>query len=129
MQPTLQPPSPPSTRLVLTCPAASRNAPVSRVKVKSRASCQRHEVTRVRVYPHGHRASDGQDRRERAMPAQQENVMTAPPLDSERLLADAIAGKFPDAHGRFGPFGGRFVPETLIPALERLEDGIRKHLH
>src|ERR1700758_984269 len=55
--------------------------------------------------------------------------MTAPPFDSERLLADAIAGKFPDAQGRFGPFGGRFVPETLIPALERLEEGIRKHLH
>jgi tryptophan synthase beta chain len=55
--------------------------------------------------------------------------MTLPHLDSERLLADAIAGKFPDAQGRFGPFGGRFVPETLIPALERLEEGIRTHLH
>src|ERR1700760_172026 len=55
--------------------------------------------------------------------------MTAPQYDSERLLADAIAGKFPDAQGRFGPFGGRYVPETLIPALERLEAGIREHLH
>src|SRR5579864_7424095 len=55
--------------------------------------------------------------------------MTAPALDSERLLADSIAGKFPDAWGRYGPFGGRYVPETLIPALERLEEGIRKHLH
>src|SRR5246500_5078218 len=55
--------------------------------------------------------------------------MTAPALDGERLLADSIAGKFPDAWGRFGPFGGRYVPETLIPALERLEEGIRKHLH
>ncbi|MDR5682465.1 MAG: tryptophan synthase subunit beta [Armatimonadota bacterium] len=27
----------------------------------------------------------------------------------------------PDARGRFGPFGGRYVPETLIPALEELE--------
>jgi tryptophan synthase beta chain len=54
--------------------------------------------------------------------------MTAPALDSERLLADSIAGKFPDAWGRFGPFGGRYVPETLIPALERLEEGIRRHL-
>ena len=49
--------------------------------------------------------------------------------DQERLLADSIAGKFPDARGRFGPFGGRYVPETLIPALERLERGIREHLH
>lgn len=49
--------------------------------------------------------------------------------DRERLLADSIAGKFPDARGRFGPFGGRFVPETLIPALEGLEAGMRMHLH
>src|ERR1700716_3311442 len=55
--------------------------------------------------------------------------MTAPALDGEHLLADSIAGKFPDAHGRFGPFGGRYVPETLIPALERLEEGIREKLH
>jgi tryptophan synthase beta chain len=27
----------------------------------------------------------------------------------------------PDTHGRFGPFGGRYVPETLVPALEELE--------
>ena len=27
----------------------------------------------------------------------------------------------PDARGRFGEFGGRFVPETLIPALDELE--------
>src|SRR5512145_293865 len=26
----------------------------------------------------------------------------------------------PDARGYFGPFGGRFVPETVIPALEEL---------
>lgn len=50
-------------------------------------------------------------------------------LDAKRLLADSIAGRFPDAQGRFGPFGGRYVPETLIPALERLELGVREHLH
>ncbi len=44
-------------------------------------------------------------------------------------LADLISGRFPDARGRFGPFGGRYVPETLIPALERLQQGIREHLH
>lgn len=49
--------------------------------------------------------------------------------DRERLLADSIAGRFPDARGRFGPFGGRFVPETLIPAIEGLEAGMRIHLH
>ena len=31
--------------------------------------------------------------------------------------------------GRFGPFGGRYVPETLIPAMDRLEQGVRQHLH
>jgi tryptophan synthase beta chain len=44
-------------------------------------------------------------------------------------LATEIAGGFPDARGRFGPYGGRYVPETLIPALERLEQGMREHLH
>ena len=31
----------------------------------------------------------------------------------------------PDARGRFGPYGGRYVPETLIPALDELEAGYR----
>lgn len=31
----------------------------------------------------------------------------------------------PDTTGRFGRFGGRFVPETLIPALTELEEGFR----
>src|SRR5437870_6334106 len=52
----------------------------------------------------------------------------APAVDAGRLLADLIAGRFPDARGRFGPFGGRYVPETLMPALERLERGVREQL-
>lgn len=48
--------------------------------------------------------------------------------DSRRLLDDLIAGRLPDARGRFGPFGGRYVPETLVPALDRLEEGVRRHL-
>lgn len=28
----------------------------------------------------------------------------------------------PDAHGRFGTFGGQYVPETLIAALQQLEE-------
>jgi tryptophan synthase beta chain len=57
--------------------------------------------------------------------------MTAPAVaspDAARLLAELLAGSFPDTRGRFGPFGGRYVPETLIPALERLERGVREHL-
>ncbi|MCH7980543.1 MAG: tryptophan synthase subunit beta [Proteobacteria bacterium] len=40
-----------------------------------------------------------------------------------------IAGNLPDARGRFGPFGGRYIPETLVPAFERLEQGVAEHLH
>ncbi len=50
-------------------------------------------------------------------------------FDTEALLAAAIRGELPDARGRFGPFGGRYVPETLVPAFERLEAGVREHLH
>ncbi|MCI0516569.1 MAG: pyridoxal-phosphate dependent enzyme, partial [Woeseiaceae bacterium] len=46
-----------------------------------------------------------------------------------RLLRASIRGELPDERGRFGPFGGRYVPETLVPAFERLEAGIREHLH
>src|SRR5580700_6164836 len=31
----------------------------------------------------------------------------------------------PGEHGRFGPFGGRFVPEALVPACEELERAFR----
>jgi tryptophan synthase beta chain len=31
----------------------------------------------------------------------------------------------PDAHGHFGPYGGRFVPETLMTALLELEEEYR----
>jgi tryptophan synthase beta chain len=34
-------------------------------------------------------------------------------------------GPEPTGLGRFGDFGGRFVPETLVPALEQLEDEFR----
>ena len=45
-----------------------------------------------------------------------------------KLLLQLIAGEFPDRNGRYGPFGGRFVPETLVPAHERLEQGVRHWL-
>jgi tryptophan synthase beta chain len=44
------------------------------------------------------------------------------------LLERLINGEFPDDRGRYGPFGGRYAPETLIPALERLEAGVKKYL-
>lgn len=33
----------------------------------------------------------------------------------------AIKPQRPDASGRYGKFGGKYVPETLIPALAQLE--------
>ncbi len=33
---------------------------------------------------------------------------------------------WPDEHGHYGPYGGRFVPETLMPALEALERAFRE---
>jgi tryptophan synthase beta chain len=56
--------------------------------------------------------------------------MSALPIagDLERLRAAALAGELPDARGRFGPFGGRYVPETLVPALERLTEGAKSLL-
>ncbi|MEO8019185.1 MAG: tryptophan synthase subunit beta [Pseudomonadota bacterium] len=54
---------------------------------------------------------------------------TAASHDPAQLLADELAGKYPDARGRFGPFGGRYVPETLFAAFEKLEAGMKKHLH
>jgi tryptophan synthase beta chain len=35
----------------------------------------------------------------------------------------------PDARGRYGVFGGRYVPETLVPALDRLQSGVDRYLH
>ena len=51
--------------------------------------------------------------------------------DAERkaLMTLLLEGRFPDEHGRYGPFGGRYAPETLMPALARLESGIEKYLH
>ena len=38
---------------------------------------------------------------------------------------DVRTYSWPDARGRYGPYGGRFVPETLMPALEELERAFR----
>ena len=43
-------------------------------------------------------------------------------------LDDLLSGRLPDGRGRFGEYGGRFVPETLMPALALLETGARDAL-
>ncbi|SSW70237.1 Tryptophan synthase beta chain [Achromobacter veterisilvae] len=36
-------------------------------------------------------------------------------------MPSAIHPAIPDSQGQFGPYGGRYMPETLIPALDELE--------
>lgn len=49
--------------------------------------------------------------------------------EASALLDASVRGELPDERGRFGPFGGRYVPETLVPAFDRLEAGVREYLH
>ena len=37
------------------------------------------------------------------------------------IRPDTVPQSYPDEHGRFGRFGGQYAPETLMPALEELE--------
>jgi tryptophan synthase beta chain len=37
-------------------------------------------------------------------------------------MTSTMTGVLPDERGRFGKFGGRYVPEILVPALARLEE-------
>jgi tryptophan synthase beta chain len=41
--------------------------------------------------------------------------------DTDPVSAPTTAS-LPDAHGRFGPYGGRYVPETLMYPLQQLEE-------
>jgi tryptophan synthase beta chain len=44
------------------------------------------------------------------------------------LLALLAKNQLPDDHGRYGPFGGCYAPETLIPALTRLAENVSRYL-
>ena len=41
-------------------------------------------------------------------------------------MSSVAAKNLPDARGHFGPYGGRFVPETLMHPLQELEDEYRR---
>ncbi len=49
-------------------------------------------------------------------------------IDAQAVLAAVMNDAYPDQRGRFGPFGGRYVPETLVPALNRLQAGVDRFL-
>ncbi|MGD1903034.1 MAG: tryptophan synthase subunit beta [Geitlerinemataceae cyanobacterium] len=53
--------------------------------------------------------------------------MTVTPLNPNRTDAPAYNPNVPDAFGRFGQFGGKYVPETLMPALSELEAAFDKY--
>ncbi|MGA9377814.1 MAG: tryptophan synthase subunit beta [Phormidium sp.] len=50
--------------------------------------------------------------------------MTLTPLNPQQTNE---ATQIPDALGRFGRFGGKYVPETLMPALSELEAAFQKY--
>jgi tryptophan synthase beta chain len=49
-------------------------------------------------------------------------VLNTPPAAKTAMTHPSTA---PDSSGRFGPYGGRFVPETLMFALEQLDEAYR----
>lgn len=51
----------------------------------------------------------------------------AKPLEDLKLEQD-LSRSMPDNHGHFGMYGGRFVSETLMPALEELEQAWKRYM-
>lgn len=49
-------------------------------------------------------------------------VTMAPEQMVEEIDKEFKVIEYPDKMGRFGKFGGKFVPETLMPALDELEE-------
>jgi len=45
---------------------------------------------------------------------------------NRRFMSKNSSAKVPDAQGHFGPYGGRFVPETLMHPLQELENEYRR---
>ncbi|MDA0672259.1 MAG: tryptophan synthase subunit beta [Cyanobacteria bacterium] len=57
--------------------------------------------------------------------------MTQTPLPppTQALRTGSADTARPDALGRFGQFGGKYVPETLMPALAELEQAYQQYRH
>ena len=50
--------------------------------------------------------------------------MTTTPISPTQVTSDT---QYPDAFGRFGRYGGKYVPETLMPALSELETAYNQY--
>jgi tryptophan synthase beta chain len=48
--------------------------------------------------------------------------------EQQALIANVQQDAYPDERGRYGPYGGSYVPETLVPALDRLRAGVDRYL-
>ncbi len=55
----------------------------------------------------------------------QDNSVTITPLSPNSSTTTQV----PDTQGRFGRFGGKYVPETLMPALAELETAYQQYRH
>lgn len=53
--------------------------------------------------------------------------MTVSPASPSATNPQATPATVPDALGRFGQFGGKYVPETLMPALAELETAFKHY--
>ncbi len=50
-------------------------------------------------------------------------------MTQSMIPAGGVTSQVPDAAGRFGRFGGRYVPETLIRALDQLSQEYERAVH
>ncbi|MBT5217691.1 MAG: hypothetical protein HOM10_08770, partial [Gammaproteobacteria bacterium] len=48
---------------------------------------------------------------------------------NKNFLKQLINREIPDQKGRYGKFGGQYAPETLMPALRKLDKSIRQYLN
>ena len=54
--------------------------------------------------------------------ASRETINQTRPINYDKEKMTSATSSVPDQHGRFGPFGGRYVPETLMFALRQLTE-------
>jgi tryptophan synthase beta chain len=54
-------------------------------------------------------------------------AVTVTPLQSTQTNTPTYNPNVPDTFGRFGQFGGKYVPETLMPALSELETAFQNY--
>ena len=95
---------------------------VGRRRVERRRALARAARTRSRSSA----SSSGPGRRRRSRTSAPTSCPTTGATSDGRGVPPSGLMREPDATGRFGEFGGRFVPETLVPACQELEAAFRE---